>query len=246
MSQHSRSGQRTPSTRANERIPIVAGGTGFYIQALVRDIDFTEAETDGDYRRSLLRLADEKGAGFLHQMLEQLDPESARAIHPNNRKKVIRALEFYRQTGVPISRHNREQAQKKSPYRFCYFVVNESRETLYRRIDSRVDQMIRDGLVEEVSKLKKMGYNKTMVSMQGLGYKEILDYLDGTVSLPEAVAAIKQNTRHFAKRQITWFKREPDAIWLNREDYAGEQDMLAAMLAVLREKEIWKGKGNDV
>ena len=219
-------------------IPILVGGTGFYIQAIVRDIDFTENEAS-PYRRELLKLAEEKGASWLHEELKKVDLKSAETIHENNVKRVIRALEFYHLTGKRISEHNEEQKQRTSPYNFAYFVLNDDRAKLYARIEQRIDEMLQEGLVEEVRRLKEMGVRRGMVSMQGLGYKEIMAYLDGTYTLEEAVEILKRDTRHFAKRQITWFKREPDVIWLHKEDYAyKEEKILETMLKLLREKEI--------
>ncbi len=203
-------------------VPVVAGGTGFYIQALLYDIDFKENEEGNQIRMELEALAEEKGNEYLHQLLQEVDPESAKAIHANNRKRVIRALEYYRQTGEKISSHNEAERQKESPYDFLYYVLNTERAALYQRIDRRVDNMLADGLVEEVQKLKDMGCSRSMVSMQGLGYKEILDYLDGTISLEEAVYILKRDTRHFAKRQLTWFRRERDVRWLNLPDFEND------------------------
>ncbi len=204
---------------ARGRVPIVAGGTGFYIQALLYDIDFTEEDGDEALRRELERLAALKGPEYLHAMLAEIDPDSARAIHAHNIKRTIRAIEFYRRTGEPISAHNRRQRARTSPYRFLYYVLTTDRASLYERIDRRVDRMMERGLVEEVRRLAAMGCTREMVSMQGLGYKEILAYLDGEYTLDEAVRIIKRGTRHFAKRQITWFKRERDVRWLNLPDF---------------------------
>lgn len=212
-------------------IPIVAGGTGFYIQALLYDIDFTETDESTEIRRELEQTAREKGPRALHELLREVDPESADAIHENNVKRVIRAIEFYRQTGRKISEHNREERQKFSPYEFLYYVIGLPRPVLYSRIDERVSRMLEAGLVEEVKTLRDMGYTRDMVSMQGLGYKEILDYLNGECSLDEAVYIIKRDTRHFAKRQITWFKRERDVRWLNLEAFGNDRErMLKAVL----------------
>ena len=207
-------------------IPIIVGGTGFYIQALLYDIDFTENKNDDTYRQEMEQLAAEKGAEYLHQMLAEIDPRSAQDIHANNVKRVIRALEFYHETGQKISEHNEKERQKISPYNFAYFVLNDDRSRLYQRIDQRIDIMLEEGLVEEVKRLKVKGYTRDMVSMQGLGYKEILDYLAGEISLDEAVYRIKRDTRHFAKRQITWFKRERDVIWLAKEEFHYQDDQL--------------------
>ena len=204
-------------------IPIIVGGTGFYIQALLYDIDFTENDGDTAIRRELEKLAQTQGAGCLHQMLQEIDPESAVAIHQNNVKRVIRAIEFYRQTGKKISLHNEQEREKQSPYQFLYYVLDTDRKTLYERIDRRVDLMMEHGLVDEVKHLADMGCTRDMVSMQGLGYKEILDYLSGEIPLEEAVYILKRDTRHFAKRQITWFKRERDVRWLELEQFQNDR-----------------------
>jgi tRNA dimethylallyltransferase len=204
-------------------IPIIVGGTGFYIQALLYDIDFTENDGDTAIRRELEKLAQTQGAGCLHQMLQEIDPESAAAIHQNNVKRVIRAIEFYRQTGKKISLHNEQEREKQSPYQFLYYVLDTDRKTLYERIDRRVDLMMEHGLVDEVKHLADMGCTRDMVSMQGLGYKEILDYLSEEISLEEAVYILKRDTRHFAKRQITWFKRERDVRWLELEQFQNDR-----------------------
>nr|WP_317348322.1 tRNA (adenosine(37)-N6)-dimethylallyltransferase MiaA [uncultured Blautia sp.] len=222
---------------AKGKIPILVGGTGFYIQAVTKDIDFTEAEQENEYRKELEVLAKEKGGEYLHEMLKEVDPKSAEAIHSHNVKRVIRALEFYHQNQTPISAHNEEQKKNESPYRLAYFVLNMPRELLYKRIDLRVDQMLEEGLLEEVKDLQKEGCCRGMVSMQGLGYKEILDYLEGKYSLEEAVRILKRDTRHFAKRQLTWFRREQEVTWVDKEKFDYEENqILAFMLAVCKEK----------
>ena len=221
------------------KIPILVGGTGFYIQAVLYDIDFSENEKDTSYREELEKLAQTKGAEYLHDRLREVDEKSAQDIHANNVKRVIRALEYFHQTGEKISEHNEEQRKKVSPYNFSYFVLNDERAHLYERINLRVDQMINEGLVREVQSLKEKGYTRDMVSMQGLGYKEMLDYLDNKCSLEEAVEIIKRDTRHFAKRQITWFKRESDVTWIDKKEYDyNEERILKAMLQELKERGI--------
>ena len=221
----------------NGKVPIITGGTGFYIQAVLRDIDFSESEGKSDIRSAYEKLAEERGPQALHAILAEKDPEAAREIHPNNLKRVIRALEFYDQTGTPISRHNEEQRAKDSPYCYLYFVLNDKRKRLYDRIDRRVDQMIGAGLVDEVRRLKARGLTENNVSMKGLGYKELFPYLDGKCTLGEAVEIIKRDTRHFAKRQITWFKRESGIIWINKNEFDYEDDaILNYMLALWRKK----------
>lgn len=222
---------------AKGKIPIVVGGTGFYIQALLYDIDFTKSNEDSAYRQELEELAAEKGAEHLHEMLREVDSASAETIHANNIKRVIRALEFYQQTGEKISEHNEQERAKESPYDFCYFVLNDDRDKLYERINLRIDQMLKEGLVEEVQSLKDKGYTRDMVSMQGLGYKEILDYLNGDCTLEEAIYILKRDTRHFAKRQLTWFRREREVIWIDKQTYHyDEHKILEAMLDSIRER----------
>lgn len=224
---------------ANGQIPIVAGGTGFYIQALLYDIDFTHQDSDEAFRKEMADYAAEYGAEALHEKLKEIDPVSYKTIHENNTKRVIRALEYYRMTGQPISAHNEQEHQKVSPYNFAYFVLTDDRKHLYDRIDYRVDLMMKKGLVDEVKNLYDMGYHKDMVSMQGLGYKELLSYLDGECSLEEAVYIIKRETRHFAKRQLTWFRRERDVIWLDKSAYQyNDQRILTDMCRMLQEKGI--------
>ena len=225
---------------AKGKIPIVAGGTGFYIQALLYDIDFSESLGENpEYRSFLSAEYREKGPEYLFERLKEVDPETATIIHMNDEKRVIRALEFYHETGKPISVHNKEQYEKKSDYNFAYFVLNDVREKIYAKIDARVDIMMDKGLVEEVKKLREKGLNVKDVSMQGLGYKEILMYLNGEITLPEAVYRIKRDSRHFAKRQITWFKREKDVIWLNKYDFDDDMGkVLEYSLTVLSDKSI--------
>jgi len=224
---------------SRNHIPIIVGGTGFYIQAILYDIDFTENENDDGYRKELENIGTQNGAEYLHEMLKVIDEKSAQNIHANNMKRVIRALEYYHQTGEPISKHNEEQMQKQSTYNFVYFVLNNDRQILYDRINKRIDIMIEKGLVDEVKKLKELGCTKEMVSMQGLGYKEILDYLDGRIELEEAIYILKRDTRHFAKRQLTWFKREPDVVWMDYLNYNNNCDeMLEEMLDRISKKNI--------
>lgn len=224
---------------SRNRIPIVVGGTGFYIQALLYDIDFTENDGDMSLRRELERTAEEKGPEYLHQLLHEVDPQAAAELHPNNIKRVIRALEFYRQTGKRISEHNRKEREKESPYQYAYFVLTGDRSRLYERIDRRVDVMMKEGLLDEVRSLRERGVKRTCTSMQGLGYKELYACLEGECSLEEAVRIIKRDTRHFAKRQLTWFKRERDVIWLDKgQFFQDEKKILDEMLRCLEERQI--------
>ncbi|MBE5969561.1 MAG: tRNA (adenosine(37)-N6)-dimethylallyltransferase MiaA [Lachnospiraceae bacterium] len=221
------------------KIPIIVGGTGFYVQALLYDVDFAENEEDDSIRKELYKTAEEKGANYLHKILEEIDPESAAQIHENNIKRVARAIEYYKQTGYKISEHNKEQWQKESPYNFAYFVLNRKREELYDRINKRVDIMHNKGIIDEVANLKSLGYSRNLTSMQGIGYKEIYAFLDGECSEDEAFDKIKQNTRHFAKRQLTWFRREKCVEMLEYEDFSNDSAILLdEMIKRLKNKNI--------
>lgn len=227
----------------NGHIPIITGGTGFYIQAVLYDIDFTDESPDTGIREELQKIADEKGAEYLHQMLAQIDSESADAIHANNVKRVIRAIEYYRQTGQKISEHNNEQRSRKSPYNFAYIVLNDDRMLLYKRIDDRVDRMIEEGLTDEVRRLMDKGYDRNLVSMQGLGYKEMIAYLNGEMPFDEAVYVIKRDTRHFAKRQLTWFGRERDVNFIRLDELRKNNDCDIIDAAIDRIMELLSDKG---
>ena len=199
------------------KIPLIVGGTGFYIQSVLYNIDFTENDSPNDYRKKLEILAKEKGAEYLHTMLTEVDPKSALQIHTNNIKRTIRAL----------------------PYQYAYFVLTDDRAKLYERIDRRVDLMMKSGLEEEVRFLKDRGVSSTSTAMQGLGYKELYAYMNGEYSLEEAVRIIKRDTRHFAKRQLTWFKREKDVTWIDRAVIGDDEEhILDFMIEELRKKQI--------
>lgn len=221
------------------KIPIITGGTGFYIQAVLYDIDFTKTQSDGSYRASLEAFAKEHGVEALHDKLKEVDEQAAKEIHPNNVKRVIRALEFYQESGgKQISKHNEAERQKSSPYQFAYLVLNKDRQVLYKQIEKRIDMMLEAGLVDEVKHLKEMGCTKEMVSMQGLGYKEILAYLNGEWTLDEAIYLLKRDTRRFAKRQLTWFRRERDVDFINKDEYSSESEVLDKILMILKQKGI--------
>lgn len=228
--------QAVRAIRERGKIPIVAGGTGFYIQALLYGIDFTENESDTKLRSRLEAESEKDGGLSLHQYLQRIDPAAAEAIHPNNRKRVIRAVEFYELTGQRISEHNEEQRQNDPIFNSAYFVLTMNRDELYQRIDYRVDQMVQDGLVAEVKSLLSEGCRSDMISMQGLGYKEIIRYLNNEISLDEAVYILKRDTRHFAKRQHTWFRREREVIWLDKDKY--KNNLLDICLEELKNKAI--------
>jgi len=223
---------------ARGKVPILAGGTGFYIQSIIYDITFMDHEADHSYRDSLEEMARNGDKALLFAKLEAVDPDSAKTIHMNNVKRVIRALEYYHMANEPISRHNSREKEKQSPYNVGFYVLNMDRELLYNRIHIRVDQMMEEGLVEEVKGLLEQGYSKDLVSMQGLGYKEIIGYLENEYDLDYAIDLLKKGTRHFAKRQLTWFKREKDVAWLNLEDF--NHDMKYIIKYILKDIEVKK------
>lgn len=222
------------------KIPILTGGTAFYIQALLYGIDFNEEEHDDSYRNSLYEIGvTEEGKKKLHHMLLECDPEYADTVHYNNMKRVVRALEYQHFTGRKFSEYNEQQRQREAEYNFCYFVLNDDRAHLYERINKRVDIMVENGLLEEVTALREIGYSNTLVSMQGVGYKEVLAYLDGEITFDESVELIKKNTRHFAKRQLTWFRKEEEVIWVNKQDFDyDETKILEYMKGYLHEHNI--------
>ena len=217
------------------RIPIIVGGTGFYIQSVLYDIDFDEGEEMTQYRQNLQALIDEKGPEYVHQLLEEADPEAAERIHFNDHKRMIRALEYAAQTGGMISEHNRESMNRQSPYNFCYFVLTDDRQKIYERINERVDKMIASGLADEVKRLAGAGLTAENVSMHGIGYKEMLAHINGECTEEEAVYRIKLNTRHFAKRQLTWYRRERDVIYI---DAGSKDEALNTMMHELKKKGI--------
>lgn len=207
---------------AKGKIPIIVGGTAFYIQALLYDIDFSEENHDNSYREEM----DKYDEQYLYDLLKQVDPEYAEDVHMNNKKRVIRALEYNHFTGNKFSAYNEQQSKREAVYDFSYFVLNDKRERLYKRIEQRVDIMVENGLVEEVASLKNSGLGRHLVSMQGIGYKEIYAYLDGEISLEKAVDDIKKNTRHFAKRQLTWLRHEDSVIFINKDEYEYDDDRI--------------------
>lgn len=207
-------------------LPIIVGGTGFYIQSVLYDIDFTEEETDLTLREELMKEAEEKGVDALYEELQRIDPEATEYIHKNNVKRVVRAIEYYRLNNEKISEHNKREREKKSPYDFKYFVLIKDREELYKDIEKRVDLMMEEGLVSEVERLLNEGVKRESTSMQSLGYKQIAMYLSGEISLDRAIYLIKRDTRHFAKRQLTWFRREKDAILIRKEDVINDRSII--------------------
>ncbi|MCR5451928.1 MAG: tRNA (adenosine(37)-N6)-dimethylallyltransferase MiaA [Lachnospiraceae bacterium] len=218
------------------KLPLVVGGTGFYIQALLYDVEFTEEETDDKRRKELSEYAEIHGPEALHELLKDIDPISYETIHYNNVKRTIRAIEFYEKNKFPISSHNREQKQRESFYNSAYFVLERKRDSLYENINKRVDLMMEKGLLAEARRIYDLGIDRSFCAMQAIGYKQLFEYFDGSVSLDEAIDNIKKESRHYAKRQLTWFRREKDVIWLEREE--SDDVIFDHILEILKEREI--------
>lgn len=215
---------------SNNKLPMIVGGTGFYIDSLIFNYDYAKAHKDDEYREHLYLLAEEKGNEYVHGLLSNIDIESFNRLYPNDLKRVIRALEVYKLTGKTISEYNAEQDIFDIPYNVFYFVLTMDREKLYHRINNRVDIMLKNGLMEEVIKLKNMGCTDEMQSMKGIGYKEMLQYLNGKVSYNEAVEMIKKGSRNYAKRQLTWFRKDKRAIWINKDNYKSNEEICNVIL----------------
>ena len=218
--------------KSRRKVPIIVGGTGFYIQSVIYDINFNEYGDDSEVRKKYELMAETIGKSELHKKLALVDREYADSVSENNVKKVVRALTFFEMTGEKLSEHNKRERERSSPFDFAYFVLTMDRKKLYERIDKRVDLMFDMGLVDEVKALMAKGYDKSLVSMQGIGYKEVIDYLSGETSLEECIDIIKRDTRHFAKRQLTWFKREKVVTYIDKDEFAAEDKCLKEMLRV--------------
>ena len=218
--------------KSRGKVPIIVGGTGFYIQSVIYDINFNEYGDDSNVRKKYEAMAETLGKSELHKKLALVDREYADSVSYNNVKKVVRALTFFEMTGEKLSEHNKRERERSSPFDFAYFVLTMDRKKLYERIDKRVDLMFDMGLVEEVKALMAKGYDKSLVSMQGIGYKEVIDYLSGKTNLEECIDIIKRDTRHFAKRQLTWFKREKVVTYIDKDEFDAEDKCLKEMLSV--------------
>lgn len=208
-------------------LPMIVGGTGLYIQSVTHGYRLPGVKENPEFRQELNQWADQHGSDALHRRLKSVDPETAARLHPNDRRRLVRALEVYQETGKPLSVL---QQQQKPPYRTCWIGLHMPREQLYQRVDRRVEQMVADGLVEEVIAIRDMGYQGDLVSMQALGYKEIIMYLEGKITLDEAVNLIKGRTRKFAKRQLSWFRRLKEINWFDvtQKNFEQEIQMLVA------------------
>ncbi len=210
----------------NGKAPIVAGGTGLYVNSLLYNLNFSETVCDWELRENLKKEAEEKGNKYLHKKLRQVDPKAADNIHENNVKRVIRALEVYEYSKKTISAHQEISRQVPPKHKFIVVGLRMDREKLYERINHRVDLMIEKGLLDEVKKLVELGYDKNTIAMQGIGYKEVLKYFRGEITLEEAIYIIKRDSRHYAKRQMTWFRRLEDVHWIDMDQYDNIYEIL--------------------
>jgi tRNA dimethylallyltransferase len=214
-----------------DKLPLITGGTGLYLNSLIYNMDFAKSDANNEIREKLNNEPEEFGTIYLHNKLKELDIQAASRIHPNNTKRIIRALEVCYQ-GKQMDDFS--QDLKYNPeYKPIIIVLNRDRQHLYDRINRRVDIMIENGLIDEVKKLLSMGYSKDMVSMQGIGYKEIIKYLDGEYSLDEAIEIVKRDSRRYAKRQITWFKRYEEAKWFDLDEYIDLQKLEIDILSYI-------------
>lgn len=218
------------------KLPMVVGGTGLYINSLIYNYSFAASTKDEGYRMELEALANSKGVNYVHELLKEVDEESYKRLYPNDLKRVIRALEVYKVTGVPLSIAMKEEDVYDIPYNIFYYVLNMDREKLYERINKRVDLMMEAGLLKEVEHLSSMGYTKEMQSMKGIGYKELLEYLNGEVSLEKAIENIKQFSRNYAKRQLTWFRKDPRAIWIDKDNFTSDEEVAAYIIKDIKKK----------
>ncbi|MGN0625994.1 MAG: tRNA (adenosine(37)-N6)-dimethylallyltransferase MiaA [Oscillospiraceae bacterium] len=216
---------------ARKKLPVVAGGTGLYVSSLLDNITFFDTKSDPALRQELEQTAAQKGNQYLLDLLNTFDPQLAQKLHPNNLGRIIRGIEAYRLTGIPMSEHQKASRQKESPYRCCMIGLNyRNRDLLYQRIDRRVETMMENGLLEEIKELIRMGYSQT--AAQAIGYKEFFDYLQGTSTLEESVARVQQESRRYAKRQLTWFRRDERVNWLYIDDYEDYNSLVKQALAL--------------
>lgn len=221
---------------SRNHLPMLVGGTGLYINSLIYNYSFAETNKDEAYRKELEELAAEKGVEYVHEMLKEVDEESYKKLYPNDLKRVIRALEVYKVTGIPISEASKNEDIFNIPYNVYYYVLNMDRAKLYERINKRVDIMMEAGLLNEVISLSNEGYTKDMQSMKGIGYKEILEALEGVVSMDKAIENIKQFSRNYAKRQLTWFRKDPRVIWIDKDNFSSDEEVAAFIIEDYRKR----------
>ncbi|APM38986.1 tRNA (adenosine(37)-N6)-dimethylallyltransferase MiaA [Clostridium kluyveri] len=218
---------------SRNKFPMLVGGTGLYINSLICNYGFTDAKVDVNYRNYLENLAKVQGREYVHSLLKDIDAVSYERLYPNDLKRVVRALEVHKLTGKTIGEFNSKDSLYDIPYKIYYFVLNMDRVKLYERINKRVDLMIEKGLIDEVKNLKSMGYTKDMQSMKGIGYKELIRYLEGDISLDEAVYLIKKGSRNYAKRQLTWFRKDERVIWVNKDEFTSNKEIVNYIINTL-------------
>ena len=215
-----------------EKLPVIAGGTGLYVNSLMYEMDFTSTISNWDLRNRLEEEANTHGNDYIHNKLKELDPKAAVRIHPNNLKRVIRAIEVNHESGENIGDF-KEDIKANPNYNICMVALTRDREELYERINKRVDIMMEQGLVEEVTELLNKGYPKDLIAFKGLGYKEIIGYLEGEYTLDYAIEILKRDTRRYAKRQLTWFKRYEEANWFNLSQYTSTEKLIVDIMKVV-------------
>ncbi|MST99950.1 tRNA (adenosine(37)-N6)-dimethylallyltransferase MiaA [Tissierella pigra] len=220
----------------NHKLPMVVGGTGLYINSLVYKLNFAEVPPNNETRTKLELLGERYGNKYLHEMLKNIDIESAERISINDRKRIIRAIEIFEITGKTMTEFNKNFREPIEKYNLVMIGLNMNREKLYNRINRRVDIMVEEGLIEEVKKLLEMGYKKELVSMQGIGYKEIVMYLEGEISLDESMEKIKQGSRNYAKRQLTWFRRDNRIKWIDIDEFNNLEDLSQCIIDYSKDK----------
>lgn len=227
--------QLIPEIGERGKLPFIVGGTGLYVESVCYEYQFTDTGADEEFRSQMQNLADEEGNKALHARLAAVDPQSAERLHPNDVRRVIRALEIYHMSGTTLS-SQLESQNKQSPYNLCIIGLTMDRQMLYNRIEQRIDEMMDAGLVDEVRSLLGQGFTRNLISMQGLGYKEILEHLEDGVPLEVAVTKLKRDTRRFAKRQLSWFRHMKDISWVDVTDHKNFSGNLEAVRAIIAGK----------
>ncbi|AFS78528.1 tRNA Delta(2)-isopentenylpyrophosphate transferase MiaA [Gottschalkia acidurici 9a] len=217
------------------KLPMVVGGTGLYINSLIYDLDFSNAVSNWSLREEYTNKASVYGNKYIFDELKKVDPESAQRLHINDTKRIIRALEIYHETGKPMSEFYKDFRQPSNKFKIVMVGLNMDRDELYNRINKRVDIMISDGLINEVKVLLDKGYSEKLTSMKGIGYKEIIKYLNGEYSLEEAIDTLKRESRRYAKRQLTWFRREKDMYWINIDEFKTKDEILNNIINYIKE-----------
>lgn len=220
---------------SKNKIPIVVGGTGLYINSLVYNLDFTEAVSNQKLRDKYYNMAEVYGNEYIHEMLKEVDKKSYNRIHVNDTKRIVRALEVYYETGKPMSENYKKFREPNPDFNIVMIGLNMDRKKLYKRINKRVDMMIDEGLITEVKGLMDEGYTEDLTSIKGLGYKEIIGYINNDYELEEAIEILKRDTRRFAKRQLTWFRRDKRVNWIDVDEYDSKKQIVNRIISILND-----------